>query len=186
MLDKLSRITRPGVALIVCAVVSALLLAGAHGFERIGKLAPCALCLDQREVHWMVLGVVAIGGVGWLVLKSEKLLTATLGLIALVYTYSTFLSGYHAGVEWKFWPGPATCSAGTALITVTDPSDLLSQLDTAPIVSCTDAAWRMFGISMAGYNAAISLGLMMLAGSAAFRLAKQTGLVTVADKGVGA
>ncbi len=72
---------------------------------------------------------------------------------------------YHAGAEWKFWPGPSTCAAAGGL----NAGDLLDALN-KPIhpPSCEDAAWRMFGISMAGYNAVISAGLAALSFLAAF------------------
>ena len=45
----------------MCAVlVSAAMLAIAHGFETFGGLAPCLLCLKQREVYWVALGLAAV------------------------------------------------------------------------------------------------------------------------------
>jgi disulfide bond formation protein DsbB len=62
---------------------------------------------------------------------------------------------YHAGVEWHWWPGPSQCT-GSAF-------KLSGTLDlNAPIVMCDRAAWRLFGLSLAGYNAIISLGAAVL------------------------
>ncbi len=63
---------------------------------------------------------------------------------------------YHAGVEWHFWAGPSACT-GSAF-------QIVGKLDlNAHVVSCDHAAWRLFGISMAGYNAIISLGAAVIA-----------------------
>ncbi len=45
----------PALALAACAIM----LGVAHAFETFGKLAPCLLCLKQREVYW-VTGTVAL------------------------------------------------------------------------------------------------------------------------------
>ena len=151
----------PRRALILCLTVSAGLIAGAHAFERIGGMAPCLLCLDQREAHWTALGVGAV----LLVLAqlgAARLVAAGLGALAMVYLFSAGLAGFHAGVEWGFWPGPDGCAPPTrADMAGLNTDDILGSLDRpgpeGP--SCSEAAWRMLGVSMAGYNALISAGL---------------------------
>lgn len=166
MLSPFQISTAPRSALASAAAASALLLAGAHAFERFGGLAPCALCLDQREAHWAGLGVAIAGLALGLVFKARRVTAAAAGALALVYLVSAGLAFYHAGVEHKFWPGPATCSgAGPAAV---DPSALDDVLNgTAPVVSCTDPAWVLFGVSMAGYNLLISAALFALCALAA-------------------
>jgi disulfide bond formation protein DsbB len=63
---------------------------------------------------------------------------------------------YHAGVEWMLWEGPAACT-GLGF----DPS-ALSGPDAFRVVRCDVAAWRLLGISLAGYNALFSLGAATL------------------------
>lgn len=158
----------PRGALAVAAAVSALLLAGAHAFEKFGGLAPCALCLDQREAHWAGLGVALAGLALAALFKARRIAAAAAGACALVYLLSAGIAFYHTGVEFKFWPGPATCSgAGGGAI---DPARLQDVLKgVAPIVSCSEAPWSLFGISMAGYNLIISAGLMAVCAIAAVR-----------------
>jgi disulfide bond formation protein DsbB len=79
------------------------------------------------------------------------------GLAALA---SAGLGGYHAGVEQKWWPGPNTCTSQSIEGLSTD--DLLAQIMNAPVVRCDEIPWDMFGISMAGWNMIISLGLAAL------------------------
>ena len=73
-------------------------------------------------------------------------------LTALFIAISGALGVYHAGVEWHWWTGPSSCT-GPAF-------QYHGTLDlNAPVVACDRAAWRLFGISLAGYNAIVSLGL---------------------------
>jgi disulfide bond formation protein DsbB len=78
---------------------------------------------------------------------------------------SAALGSYHAGVEWRWWPGPTDCSGPISDFTA---KPLLDQLRTMRIVRCDEAAWRFLGLSLAGYNVLISLAL---AGIAALGLA---------------
>jgi disulfide bond formation protein DsbB len=147
------------------AIASAAMLAIAHAFETFGHLAPCQLCLRQREVYWAAL---FIGFLGWrleLALPGRRLGLIFSGLLALVFLYQTGLAGYHAGVEWKWWPGPQSCS-GTGKASA---SDLAALLNGAKIrgPSCEDAAWRMLGLSMAGWNCLAALGLAAISALAA-------------------
>lgn len=161
-------IGNPRGALAVSGAVSALSLAAAHAFERFGGLAPCALCLDQREAHWTGLGVAVAGLALAYFFRSARVAAAAAGAAALVYAFSAGLAFYHTGVEHKFWPGPATCSgAGPASA---DPAALAAVLNgTASTASCSDAAWTLFGISMAGYNLLLSAMLLALCALAAAR-----------------
>jgi disulfide bond formation protein DsbB len=86
-------------------------------------------------------------------------------VIAAVMLWNTGLSAYHAGVEWKFWAGPNDCSS--PLNSLGSTGDLLKQLQNIRIVRCDEAAWRFFGISLAGYDVLVSL---FLAGIAAWGL----------------
>jgi disulfide bond formation protein DsbB len=170
MIRPLEAFLDPKTAVAVCALASAALIAGAHLFERVGGMPPCLLCLDQREAHWAAIAISLIA-MPLLIRHGEgyRIGAAALGAMVLVYVFSAGLAAYHAGVEWKFWEGPATCAAspenvdldlvrgGDVLASLTDTSS-----DAPP---CNEAAWRMLGISMAGYNAVISLLLAMLAGA---------------------
>lgn len=158
--------TAPRNALTLSATASALLLAGAHAFEKFGGLAPCALCLDQREAHWAGLAVALAGLTLGIAFRAKRVAAAAVGASALVYFFSAALAFYHTGVEFKFWPGPTTCTAATPV-----DGDALSDVlnGVAPVVSCADPAWTLFGISMAGYNLLASAGLFALCAVAAIR-----------------
>ena len=85
-----------------------------------------------------------------------------LTLIALAALCNAAFGAYHAGVEWKFWPGPSSCTGSTALSL--GGGSLLDQLDKVKVVPCDVVQWRFLGISLAGYNALISLLMAAIAG----------------------
>lgn len=159
---------------------SALMLATAHAFQQFGGLAPCQLCLRQREVYWAAIAV----GVGGLIATrlAPKLLIprATAGLLALAFLAGAVWAIYHAGAEYKFWPGPATCGAAApAASGPMSAQDLATVLDGGPqkVIRCDEAPWVLFGLSMAGYNALISLALAGLSALvAAMPAQRQTAL----------
>jgi disulfide bond formation protein DsbB len=79
--------------------------------------------------------------------------------------WNSGLGVYHSGIEWKWWPGPQECSG--SLDNLGGPGGLLKQLESISLVRCDDAAWRFLGLSLAGYNALISLALALVAALAA-------------------
>jgi disulfide bond formation protein DsbB len=138
-------------------LASATMLAIAHAFQTFGGLEPCNLCLKQREVYWTALGV---AGVGVLLSRfnwTTRSRLAVLFLLGAIFLYGAGLAAFHAGVEWKWWPGPTTCVAGSGV----SADDLTAMLGGASIKApaCDVAAWVFLGLSMAGWNALISLGL---------------------------
>ena len=144
---------------LVALLSSALMLAIAHGFETFGKLLPCTLCLYAREVYW-VAGTVALIA---LVVRLTKLGPKTARLfnlaLGLIFLFGVGLAVYHAGVEWHFWPGPLKCSGGGGTgASVRDLNDLMNG-GKAAAPSCDKAAWVFLGLSMAGWNALVSLKL---------------------------
>lgn len=153
--------------LLLGAIAAAALLAGAHAFETFGHYAPCELCYAQRNVHWLALWVGALGfGVSFWRPGVARLACWLLGFVFLA---SVAYAGYHTGVEWKWWPGPTACTGPHN--TTVNAADIARLLNGGGqhIVRCDEAAWRMFGISMAGYNAAISMVLAALSFLFAYR-----------------
>lgn len=151
---------------ILAILASLAMLAGAHAFEIFGKMAPCPLCLRQRDVYWAAMAMAAAGLVLWQRKPANRYLVALNTMLGLVFLTGAIVATYHAGVEWKFWAGPAGCSGGGA--TGIEDIDLLATLGKRiATVSCSEAPWRMFGISMAGYNALASAALALVSFAAA-------------------
>jgi disulfide bond formation protein DsbB len=143
----------PATIALFLGLAALALIAGALGFQYLGNLPPCEMCMWQRYPH-IAAGVVGVGG--FLLLRARILPASAAAGVAIVTALLIAISGaigiYHAGVEWHFWPGPQSCT-GTAFH-ASGALDL-----NAPVVMCDHAAWRLFGLSLAGYNAILSLAL---------------------------
>ncbi len=151
---------------LVAALISAAMLATAHGFETFGGYAPCQLCLRQREVYWAAITVGLIGFAA-AAIRPKFGRVASVVLIGL-FAAGTLVAAFHSGVEWKWWPGPTTCSGPLGGGIAADAiADLLAGAKMRP-PACDVAAWRLFGLSMAGYNAAASLVLTAVSACAAY------------------
>jgi len=152
----------------VALAFSAFMLATAQAFERIGGYAPCLLCLRQREVFW-VAGAVALVGIGLLRTPKAQSLRPWLALlIAAIFLFGAGLAAYHAGVEWKWWPGPGACSGVGGSVSSLNMAGLLDGTLKVRPPACDTAAWRLLGLSMAGWNALASLAFAGL-GALAWR-----------------
>ncbi len=148
-------------AAIVIAVVGAAAILGAYYFQYGLGLEPCPLCLEQRIAYYFAIPLALIVAFADLRGAPRAPLAAGLVLIALAMLVNAGLGVYHAGVEWKFWPGPADCSG--PVTGLGRASDLMRQLRNVTVVRCDEAAWRFLGLSLAGYNVLISLALAAIA-----------------------
>jgi disulfide bond formation protein DsbB len=139
--------------ILAAGLGSLLLLLGAWGFQAMGY-APCKMCLWQRWPHG---AAVAVAAVGYLFPVAA---VALLGAIAALTTSA--IGAYHAGVEYGWWPGPASCSGGTDALSDLSGADLLPTAGTVDIVMCDEVVWSFLGISMAGWNAILSFALVLV------------------------
>ncbi len=132
---------------------SALLLAGAFAFQYIGGLAPCQLCLYQRWPHAaaVLIGMAALAFGG-------RILPLAGALAALA---TAAIGVFHVGVEQKWWEGLPSCTASS--LGGVSAADLLNpDVTVGAVIRCDAIAWQMMGISMAGWNAILSLALMLV------------------------
>ena len=146
---------------VVFALSLATILA-ALGFEHLGGYAPCQLCLMERYAYYFAVPAALLA----LILARMGLNGAArvlLVLIALAFMGNAALAIYHAGAEWKWWPGPATCGGGF------DLKWGEGGIVETPVIRCDEAAWRFLGLSFAGWNAVVSAALAALAAFGATR-----------------
>ncbi|PIB24985.1 dihydroneopterin aldolase [Amylibacter kogurei] len=137
---------------LIATLGSVALLGGALAFQYLGGLPPCKMCYWQRWPHLIAIAF------GALALFTRKQLFAIGGLLAAATTSG--IGFYHAGVEQKWWQGPTTCtSSSNAGLSSTE---LLDKIMNAPLVRCDEIPWDLFGISMAGWNGIISLGIVVI------------------------
>lgn len=131
---------------LLALLVPAALLAGAYGSQIFGGLFPCEMCWWQRYAHFAALPfalaafLVPLGG------RAQRALTLC---AALAIGVSGAIGVYHAGVEQKWWEGFTVCTASGART--------LQEILLAPIIRCDQIQFQLLGLSMAAWNAVISL-----------------------------
>lgn len=154
---------RAGAAALVVALAAIL---GAIGIEYLGGYAPCPLCLEQRTAYYVSIPLLFLALV--LVAADRRRLAALLFFtVALAFLLNSALGVYHAGAELKYWPGPATCAGGGVGVTG-NAGSLLGELANSRVVRCDEPALLVLGLSLAAWNALVSLGLFLAALKAAF------------------
>jgi len=154
-------IERVKLAAFAIAIGAAATILGAFFFQYVLGYQPCPLCLDQRIAYYVCIPLAIFVVMGASVGSSRKVLLLAFAAIALAMLFNAGLGVYHSGIEWKLWAGPKDCSG--PLNSLGSTGGLLSQLNEIHIARCDDAAWRFLGISLAGYNVAISLVLAGIA-----------------------
>ncbi|WP_340588177.1 disulfide bond formation protein B [Erythrobacter alti] len=117
--------------------IPALLLAGAYISQYGFGLFPCEMCWWQRWPHFAAVGLAFISTLAppkrmWIALAAGAVLTS--GLIG----------AFHAGVEYGWWQGITDCVG--------------NDYRSFEMVRCDVAPWSLFGISLAGWNALLSIG----------------------------
>jgi disulfide bond formation protein DsbB len=149
------------IAATAIAVIAAATIAGAWFFQLVLDIVPCPMCLEQRWAYYGIIPLAILIAIAAKAGVPRGVLLAGLALIALAALGNAGYGGYHAGVEWKFWPGPSSCTGNPALNL--GGGSLLDQLDKVKVVPCDVVQWRFLGISLAGYNALISLLMAAIA-----------------------
>jgi len=147
-------------ALLIAAGAAATIL-GAFIFQYGLGYQPCPLCLDQRIAYYFSIPLAILIALGSGHGASRKVLSAAFGAILIAMLINAALGVYHSGIEWKWWAGPADCSG--PLNSLGSTGGLLQQLQDIHVARCDAAAWRFLGLSLAGYNVLISLGLAAIA-----------------------
>jgi disulfide bond formation protein DsbB len=159
-----ARLLEPRTAAIVVLAAALATIGGAYVFEYGFGYIPCPLCLLQRKPYYVAMALALASAL----VPSRTLARVGLAALALTFVVSAGLGVYHAGVEWGFWLGPSDCSGGGPAAAGT-MNDFMQSLQKTRVVSCTEAAWRFLGLSLAGWNVLISLALAALATAAAAR-----------------
>lgn len=148
-------------AVLLLTLGMAVVILSALGLEYFGHYIPCELCLKERIPYYVGIpaAILAILSAG---LKMPATTTRVLiGIVVIAMLIGAGLSVYHAGVEWKFWEGPSSCTASLNTISKS-AGDLLSDLSIQHEPSCSEAALRILGLSLSGWNVVATLVLAAL------------------------
>jgi disulfide bond formation protein DsbB len=158
---NLARAQPIATAAVAVAVIGLATILGAFFFQYVLGLPPCPLCLEQRTAYYVSIPIAALILLGVSVGSSRKVAILALVAIAGFMLWNAGLGVYHSGVEWHWWQGPQDCAG--PLTGIGARGGLLEQLQNVRVVRCDEAAWRFLGLSLAGYNALISLFLAAIA-----------------------
>lgn len=131
----------------IIIVISILVLISVHLIELIGYEA-CDLCLRQRWAWYLSLFFAIM--TFFTISNINKILLISISIILFL---NALFAGWHSGIEWGLWTGTETCNSSTKF----SSNNLIDTLKENSIPACGDAALRIFGISLAGYNFIISI-----------------------------
>lgn len=135
-------------ARLLALLIPAALLAGALGSQYIGGLNPCEMCHWQRWPHY---AAVVLAALAFAAPRAARPLVA---LAALAILVSGAIGVYHAGVELGVFEGITSCASSAA---GGSTEELLASIMNTPLIRCDAVQFAFLGISMAGWNAIISL-----------------------------
>jgi len=141
-------------ARVLALLVPAALLAGAFGSQYLGGLFPCQMCWWQRWAHIAALAL-ALLSLAPMPDKGRSLVW----LAAAAILTSGAIGFYHAGVEAKIFTGFTECTSSASGLSA---EEMLKHIMDSPMVRCDQVQWSFLGISMAGWNAILSLGFGLL------------------------
>jgi disulfide bond formation protein DsbB len=144
-------------ATLLAFILGLVAILGAWGSQLFGGLVPCELCLEQRLAYYWGLPVLAAILVLWNRLPLTVWYVA-MAVAAAIFAWGAYMGAYHAGVEWGFWPGPTAC-AGLGS-TDLNFGDLGGEIEA--VIPCDVVQFRFLGISLAGFNALVSLAIVAL------------------------
>jgi disulfide bond formation protein DsbB len=136
----------PRLSVVVVLVASAAIVGGALLFEHVGGLQPCELCLYERWPYYAAIVATAVA----LLSGTDRAMPPVIALCALLFAAGTVLAFYHVGVEQHWFAGPTACTG--SVNGATSIEALKAQLLARQPVNCDAPAWRLFGVSLAGWN----------------------------------
>lgn len=119
--------------------------------ERLFDLYPCEMCLWQR---WPHMAALALALIAW-VMRKQPVSRLLVGLAALAILASGVIGLFHAGVEYGWWEGLTQCAAPSG---GSGSGDFMTNIMEKPLIRCDVAQWTLGGISLAGFNAILSIG----------------------------
>ena len=148
------RLNRLDLARLIALLLPLALLAGAFGSQYLGGLYPCEMCWWQRYAHMAAALIAALAFTAPAGSPRARALTLLAAArdrrVGRDRRLSCRASSSRSSRASP--PAPRPSKAGTST------EDLLRQIVAAPLVRCDQVQWSFLGISMAGWNAILSLG----------------------------
>ncbi len=157
-----TRLVTPRSMALLILIGSLATILGAWFIELVLGVKPCHLCLIGRMPHYAGIAVALLAVfVTNTPTSAPRFSRFLLAVLTVIFLVGTGIAVYHSGVEFGVFQGPTDCTG-----TIEKPvaiQDFLKQLETVKVVRCDEVAMRIFGLSLASWNAIISAGLCVLA-----------------------
>ena len=136
-------------------LISSLMLLSAFYLEYFHNAFPCDLCITQRWFHALIISYSLIV----IFISKSSFFTNKLILIGLSITWiaSSVAGLYHFGIEMNFWKGPDECSSAIHF-----SKDTLKYLLNKSTIKCDEVMFKVFGLSLAGWNAIMSFAMFFV------------------------
>ena len=136
-------------------LISSLMLLSAFYLEYFHNAFPCDLCITQRWFHALIISYSLIA----IFISKSSFFTNKLILIGLSITWiaSSVAGLYHFGIEMNFWKGPDECSSA-----IDFSKDTLKYLLNKSPIKCDEVMFKVFGLSLAGWNAIMSFAMFFV------------------------
>jgi disulfide bond formation protein DsbB len=139
--------------------ICAAILVVAYIMENYFDIHPCQMCLYERDVF------LTVGGLSLLsfFLVPDKFKAYAVLLMGAIFLFGVCLAGYHVAIQQHWVELPSFCATNdfSAFESI---ESLKEQLLKTPFVRCDQVTWSLFGLSLAAYNALISLILALFCG----------------------
>ena len=131
-------------------LISSLMLLSAFYLEYFHDAFPCDLCITQRWFHALIISCSLIA----ILILEKSFIADELILIGLSLTWiaSSIAGLYHFGIEMNYWKGPDDCSSN-----IDFSKDTLTFLLNKSPIKCDEVMFKILGLSLAGWNALLSL-----------------------------
>lgn len=152
-------------ALLIALSLAVTAICGAWFAQLVLELLPCKLCLQQRWPYYLGIPVIVAAMLLIRVPGRENVARALAALAVLVFLWSVGGGLYHAGVEWKFWAGPSDCG-GQMFSSPASVEDFRKLAEYTRVLRCDQAGGRVLGLSFAGWNALVSMLVVVFAARA--------------------
>ncbi len=131
--------------LIFC--ISTFSLLSAIYIEFVLNQKPCKLCIYQRVPYIIAIFICFLG------FTLQKKIP-WLYFLSIIFVSSSFLSGYHVGIENNIFAEYSGCTSTN--IDLIDKTEIIKSLNES-LPSCKEINFRLFGLSLATINLFISV-----------------------------
>ncbi len=140
------------IVLLICVVVVSI----AYIMENYFGVLGCPLCHYERDVF------IGAGGFSLLCLMfPQRFQYYAILLLGLIFMGGVCLAAYHVAIQQHWTSLPSFC-ASNDFSAFDSVESLREQLLNTPFIRCDQVTWSFLGLSLAAYNALISICLVLL------------------------